>query len=250
MGIGAGHSESLLAQRAGETGSPLMALVSGLIGRLGFYHVHDTSQTSALRQNARQADNRLLHSDGSNLASFLFRLKASSAEGARASWNLVEGLVRRVAPFIKHLEPDLVDPERGLASAVRLYWVDERDYRFDTHDLSDGTLRVIALFTALAQPRASLPDLTAIDEPELGLHPAAIRLLASLSRSVSARSRVLLATQSPALLDEFEAGEVVVVERSGGETLFRRLSGEELSLWLEDFSLSELYDKNVLGGQP
>lgn len=247
--LGAGYTESRLKERAKEAGANTERVVDGLVSRMSFFHFHDTSPTSPLRQNARQADNRYLRSDGSNLASFLHRLRTSEDTGVAASWNLIEGLVRRVAPFIRELQPDLVEPDHP-GSAIRLYWVDERDHRFDAHDLSDGTLRAIALIAALGQPSSSLPQFITIDEPELGLHPAALSLVASLVRSASSRCQVLLSTQSTALLDEFEPEDVVVVERSGGESSFRRLSSGELDAWLDDYSLSELYDKNVLGGRP
>jgi predicted ATPase len=144
----------------------------------------------------------------------------------------------------------LVNPAAGDESAVRLDWVDERDQVFGPHQLSDGTLRCIALFTALAQPVETLPSFLTIDEPELGLHPAALHLLAGLVRSTSAHCQILLATQSPALLDLFEPHEIVVTERKDGSTELRRLDPNALATWLEDYSLSELYDKNVLGGRP
>jgi predicted ATPase len=248
LDIGAGHVESQMstAQQPPHT----LSRVEQLVARVGFFHFHDTSFTSPLRQNATQADSKYVRSDGSNLAAYLYRLKRSETEDARAAWTLLEGLVRRVAPFIKTLEPDLVDPDQAGASAVRLYWSDERDHRFDVHDLSDGTLRAIALLAALTQPPSTRPKFITIDEPELGLHPAAISIFAGLVRSASAHSQILVATQSPALLDEFAPDEVVVAERKGGETSFARLDPKELEAWLEDYSLSELYDKNVLGGRP
>lgn len=250
VSLGTGHAESVLDDLEKGPASPELKAVSRLVGRMGFFHFHDTSPTSPLRQNAKQADSKYLHSDGSNLAAFLYRLKRSHAEDARAAWALLEGLVRRVAPFVKTLEPDLVDPDQADASSVRLYWTDERDHRFDAHDLSDGSLRAIALFAALAQPRSARPTFITIDEPELGLHPAAISIFAGLVRSASSHSQILIATQSPALLDEFTPAEVVVAERKGGETSFVRLDPQDLEAWLEDYSLSELYDKNVLGGRP
>jgi len=250
VSLGPGHAESLLAERAAEPGQAVAKTVNSLVGRLGFFHFHDTSPSSPLRQNSRQADAKYLRSDGSNLASFLYKLRTSQADGVVQSWNLINGLVRRVAPFIKSLDPDLIDPAQPDTSALRLYWTDERDHRFDPHDLSDGALRAIGLIAALAQPHASLPSFITIDEPELGLHPAAISLLASLVRSVSNRCQVILSTQSPALLDEFAPEEVVVVERNQGESTFRRLDPVALDVWLDEYSLSQLYNKNVLGGRP
>ncbi len=125
---------------------------------------------------------------------------------------------------------------------------------FFAHHLSDGTLRFIALATALLQPDP--PEILSLDEPELGLHPYAITLLASLVRSVSRRRQVIVATQSVTLLDELaEPDEVIVVERKGSEregseSVFRRLDPEALRGWLEDYTLGELWEKNVLGGRP
>jgi predicted ATPase len=250
VSLGAGHAESLLAERAKEPHAITARVANSLLSGIGFFHFHDTSLTSPLRQNAVQADNKYVRSDGSNLAAYLHRIKHSRGEDERAAWMLLEGLVRRVAPFIATLEPDLVAPDRGHASAIRLYWTDVRGYRFDAHDLSDGTLRAIALFAALTQPPDTRPQFFTIDEPELGLHPAAISIFAGLARSTSAHSQILVATQSPALLDEFAPDEVIVAERRDGESRFGRLDPKELEAWLENYSLSQLYDKNVLGGRP
>lgn len=220
------------------------------VSRIGLLHVHDTSERSALRQNGHVADTTHLRPDGGNLAAVLYHLATSAASDARASWRRIESLMQRVAPYVKTLEPELLTPEAPESSSVRLRWTDQRDYRFDVADLSDGTLRALALFTALAQPASSLPAFLCIDEPELGLHPAAINLLVELIRSVSDRCQVMLATQSPALLDHFAPEEVVVVEQHDGETSLRRLDPAALEGWLEDYRLSELYDKNVLGGRP
>lgn len=248
--LGLGHAESKLEEAGATANHSVAAQASALIAGIKFFHFHDTSARSPLRQSSRAADSFELQSDGSNLASFLYALRTNEHDDSRASWNLINSLVRRVAPFIKELVPELVSPQRPEQSAVRLYWKDERDHLFDVSDLSDGTLRAIALFTALGQPSYRCPSFVIIDEPELGLHPAAIGIFAALVRSVSEHSQILLATQSPALLDEFEAEEVVITERKDGATSFRRLDPVALAQWLEEYSLSELYDKNVLGGRP
>ncbi|RKG60530.1 DUF2813 domain-containing protein [Corallococcus sp. AB011P] len=248
--LGAGHKESILEEAAGNQGDPTAKAVRWWLSKTNFFHFHDTSFAAPLRQNSRQEDVRFLHSDGSNLAAYLRSLAISEEPARQAAWRRISQLVRRVAPFIKSLQPTLVDPANPETSSVRLDWVDERDQLFGPHHLSDGTLRCIALFTALGQPVDSLPAFLSIDEPELGLHPAALGILASLVRSTSTHAQILLATQSPALLDLFEPQEVVVTERAQGATTFRRLDPERLKGWLEDYSLSELYDKNVLGGRP
>jgi predicted ATPase len=241
--LGGGHRESRLVEEANHHPTP--KTVHRLLQRLKFYHFHDTSRTSALRTLAKAEQDRYLRSDGDNLAAFLLALRDSSDESRKAAWNRIQGLVRHVAPFVRELQPVAVG-SRG----VRLDWVDDRGETFGPAHLSDGTLRAIALITALGQPTEMLPILSCIDEPELGLHPAALNLLCGLMKSVAARRQVIVSTQSPALLDEFAPEDVVVAERKDGATELRRLDPRALESWLEDYSLSELYDKNVLGGRP
>ena len=163
---------------------------------------------------------------------------------------MLNRLVRRVAPSVRRIVPSLVSPEMVESSAVRLCWEDNGGHLFDAHDLSDGTLRAIALIAALTQPCSKNPKVIVIDEPELGLHPSAISVLGGLIRSASAFSQIIIATQWAAFLDEFSPEEVIVTELADRETRFRRLASEDLNDWLEDYTLSQLYDKNVLGGRP
>ena len=114
----------------------------------------------------------------------------------------------------------------------------------------DGTLRFIALAALLQQPVELRPSVILLDEPELGLHPYAITMLASMVKSASVDTQVILATQSPILLDYFEPEDVLVADRVDGATEFRRLDSEELALWLEDYSIGELWEKNHFEGNP
>jgi predicted ATPase len=224
--MGAGHRESRLKEEADKDETP--RTVRGLLRRLNFYHFHDTSTTSPLRTLSKAEEDRYLRSDGSNLAAFLLALRESSEEDSKAAWNRIQGLVRRVAPFVRELQPAAIG-SRG----VRLDWVDDRGETFGPAHLSDGTLRAIALLTALGQPAELLPILSSIDEPELGLHPAALTTLCGLIRSVAAHRQVIVSTQSPAVLDEVAPEEVVVAERKDGATELRRLDPEALASWLE-----------------
>ncbi|MEQ1507617.1 MAG: AAA family ATPase [Myxococcota bacterium] len=183
--LGAGHWESALADAAAR--GVTAKTVDYWLSQLTFFHFHDTTAASALRTNARAEDDRYLRSDGSNLAAYLGRLEASEDDADRSAWARINGLVSRIAPSVKRLAPTRVGDER---SPVRLDWIDDQDERFGVHQLSDGTLRAIALVTALAQPAARLPRFVSIDEPELGLHPAAIRIVAELARSVSRHTQV------------------------------------------------------------
>ncbi len=121
---------------------------------------------------------------------------------------------------------------------------------FSAHQASDGTLRAMALVTALMQPTETLPALLIVDEPELGLHPYAIAIIGGLIRAVGQTRQVLIATQSSLLLDQFEPSEVIVTERHGRKTDYRRLDEEKLAEWLEEYSLSDLWQRNILGGRP
>ena len=240
--LGGGHRESKLLEASPE--NQIVAAVNRWLGRMTFYHFHDTSAQSKLHTHARREDDRYPRSDGSNLAAYLLRLKESDQDDDRKSWQRINRHCRHIAPVIKELDPVAVN------GSVRLDWIDDRDQRFGCHQFSDGTLRALALITVLSQPTAKLPRLISIDEPELGLHPSAIALIAELCRSISRHTQIILSTQSTELLDHFSADEVVVVESDHGETRLTRLSSDALQRWLEDYSLSELYNKGVIGGKP
>lgn len=241
--LGAGHWESLLSSSRDRDATA--RTVNYWISQLTFFHFHDTSMTSALRTYAKADDDQFLRSDGSNLGSYLSRLQKSEDVADQKSWHRINQFVRRIAPSIKELAPTAVNN-----NSVRLDWVDDQDERFGAHQLSDGTLRAIALVTALGQPTKRLPKFMSIDEPELGLHPAAIRIIAELARSVSRHTQVLFATQSTEFLNQFDPSEIVVVERERGVSTLHRLDGEMLGSWLQDYSLSEVFNKGVFGGRP
>lgn len=241
--LGAGHRETRLRELADTDVTAKTVL--WLLRKVNFYHFHDTSRTSVLR-TASYADlsGDYLRSDGSNLPIFLLGLRESADDSDKVAYNRIQYLVQRVAPFIKELRPT-EDPRR-----VRLEWVDDKGEAFGPAHLSDGTLRAIALIAALAQPNSRFPLLSCVDEPELGLHPLSLGLVCELIASVSTRRQAIVATQSPVVLDHFEPKDIVVAERQDGATAFRRLSNEALESWLEDYSLSEVYEKNVFGGLP
>jgi predicted ATPase len=240
--LSGGHRESKLLEASPD--DQTVAAVNRWLARMTFYHFHDTSAQSKLRTHARREDDRYPRSDGSNLAAYLLRLKESDQDDDRKSWQRINRHCRHIAPAIKELDPVAIN------DSVRLDWVDNRDQRFGCHQFSDGTLRALALITGLSQPTAKLPRMISINEPELGLHPSAIALIAELCRSISRHTQIILSTQSTELLDHFSADEVVVVESDHGETRLIRLSSDALQRWLEDYSLSELYNKGVIGGKP
>lgn len=214
------------------------------LSRWRLYHVHDTSITSPMKKTADVNDNHFLRPDGSNLAAFLYYLRLKH----EASYSLIRRSVQRVAPFFDdfNLEPQKLNPDK-----ILMEWRHkDSDQYFNASSLSDGTLRFIALATLFLQPEQYRPSVILVDEPELGLHPMAITLLASLVRAASEKTQVIVSTQSPLLLDHFKPEEVLVADRVGGSTQFTRLDGGKLEGWLKDYSLGQLWEKNELGGRP
>ncbi|MDE0183888.1 MAG: AAA family ATPase [Candidatus Poribacteria bacterium] len=241
------YKEPLIG-RAGEAGiriphrrSQAISGVRSHLMRWRVYHFHDTSSTSPLRTISYQSDNRCLRADGSNLASLLFRLR----EKHENYYDLILRTVRLVVPFFV-LELFTLKRDK-----IRLEWRhDGNDNYFDAHSLSDATLRFIALATLLLQPRRLRPTVILLDEPELGLHPSTIAILASLIKQASVETQIVLATQSSLLLDHFDPDDVLVTNRVEGATQFTRLEGEKLKNWLKDYRLGELWEKNHFGGRP
>lgn len=236
--IWSGHPESRLT----DSKRRIARYVRGHLDGYRIYHFHDTSPSAAVKQTCDVADNRFLRSDAGNLAAFLYRLQEREPDHFE---NIVD-TVRQAAPFFGSfkLEPSALNPEK-----IRLEWEEKgSDTYFGPAALSDGTLRFICLSTLLLQP--SLPDLILIDEPELGLHPAAIQVLAGLLQSAATRSQLIVATQSVTLINQLLPEHVWVVDREDGQSVFHNLKTADMSSWLEDYSLGELWEKNILGGRP
>lgn len=214
------------------------------LGSWRLYHFHDTSFSSPMRKTADVNDNRFLRPDASNLAAFLHFL----SQKHETSYSLIRSTVQRVAPFFDDftMAPEALNPDK-----IRLEWRHRgSDAYFDAASLSDGTLRFIALATLFLQPEQLRPSIILIDEPELGLHPYAITMLASLVKQAAARTQVIISTQSSLLLDHFDPEDVLVADRRDESTQFSRLDPKQLAHWLEDYSLGQLWEKNELGGRP
>ena len=224
--------------------SPMDARLTQLFDGHRVYRFFDTGFHSPMKKTPYLHDNRNLRTDASNIAAFLYLLRARHRE----SYRTIVDTVRQVAPFFVDfdLEPDLLNPEQ-----IRLRWkhVGSDDF-FDVSALSDGTLRFIALATLFLQPAEYRTPIVIVDEPELGLHPHAISVLAALIQQASEETRVVAATQSSLLVDGFQPDEILVAERVNGATKLHRLEGSNLATWLEDYSLGQLWEKNLLGGRP
>jgi len=217
--------------------------INNHLSNLQLYHFHDTSNTSNLRKATDINDNHYLKHDGRNLPAFLYLLKTNHPK----IFSRIEKTIQSVAPYIDKLilEPNQI---RGQEDTIALRWVDKGDVEsnFSAYQLSDGTLRFIALATLLMQPYP--PAVIIIDEPELGLHPFAINILASMVQVASNQSQIIIATQSPGLISNFKPEDIVVIDKSTeqNQTIFNRLNENDLKDWLNDFTLGDLWERNVL----
>ena len=209
------------------------------------YHFHDTSEQAAVKQAHAVNDDLRLKTDAGNLAAYLALLRKDYPQ----AYEQIVATIRLVAPFFG----DFVKRELARDDLIELEWTQRADpdtpYRASA--LSDGTLRFICLATLLLQPTHLQPDTVLIDEPELGLHPYAIGVLADMLKQVAEQKQVIVSTQSVELLNAFTPEDVVIVDRVDAETTLRRLDSTSLAGWLEDYTpLGELWLRNVLGGRP
>lgn len=206
------------------------------------YHFHDTSDTSKIKKLQSIGDQMFFRPDGSNLAAYLFWLKKKH----ELHYKKIVDTIRLVAPFFEDFS---LRPWPGNEEQIKLEWKEKSsDQYFDGNSLSDGTLRFICLTTLFTQP--DFPATIILDEPELGLHPYAIQILAGMIKSASKKTQVIISTQSVTLLNQFEPEDIIVVEREDEQTVFKRPTPAEIENWLDDYAIGELWEKNKLGGRP
>lgn len=223
---------------------PEKQMLRTLLGSCKVYQFSDSSQMSPMRQSSAVDTSHYLQSGANNLASYLYYLRNNYPE----SFRRITGYVRDVVPQFHEF---YLEPEGG---NISLKWVDNsvNDYVLSVDQLSDGSIRFIALATLLMQPNEMMPFVIVIDEPELGLHPYAIDQLNEMIMDASKHAQIIVATQSTAVLDSFRADDVTIIEHDSiaGGTIANRLSEEEYHDWLEEYTLSELWNKNIIGGRP
>ncbi|MCC8408464.1 AAA family ATPase [Mucilaginibacter sp. UR6-1] len=217
--------------------------VNPLLRAFEVYHFHDTGDNSPMKGRSNIDDNIRLKRDGSNIAAFLYYLKQKHPK----HFNRIERTIKSIAPFFDRF---VLAPNRLKEDQIQLEWreVGAPDTYFNAYHLSDGTLRFICLATLLMQPNP--PKTIIIDEPELGLHPIAISKLASLIRKASEDVQIIVSSQSVYLVDYFEPEDILIADRKEKETVFQRLESNQLDGWLQEYSLGEVWEKNIIGGMP
>ena len=240
--LGSGHKESgMIAQSEGKvrTTATTAKVIRTMMRDWQVFQFHDTSSTAHIKQSKYLDDSYFLKANAGNLAPFLYQMRVHKNE----YYHRIVETIRLCAPFFDDFI--LIPRDKN----VILNWKEKNsDMLFGPHQLSDGTLRMMAIVTLLLQPK--LPSMVIIDEPELGLHPYAITVLAGLLKSASERSQLLISTQSANLVDELDPQDIIVVDRRDGQSVFRRPEPTVLEEWLEEYTMSELWEKNVLGGRP
>ena len=224
---GEGNEESLVI----ESDTYRANHVNRRLKNFKVYHFHDTGKNSKMKMMCMVGDNVELREDGGNLAAFLYLLKKKHPE----SFNLIESVIKSIAPFFNSFD---LKPDRENEQNIQLEWKEAgSDMYMNAHRLSDGTLRMIALVTLLLQPVT--PSTIIIDEPELGLHPFAIKKISALIKQASSNGQIIIATHSTTLIDNFEPEDIITVERKNGDTYFNRLNSNELEIWLEDYFIKK-----------
>ncbi len=234
-----GHTESKLKEAKDKYSSYVRESVSNW----RVYHFHDTGDTAKVKQRHPTNDNLRLKADAANLAAYLRMLK----EKHTAEYRRIVETVRLVMPFFDDFVHRPDEPEH-----IELEWTQRGkiDTPFKAHLLSDGSLRFICLVTLLLQPIWRLPHTILIDEPELGLHPYAITVLAAIFRQVAEDRQLIVSTQSVELVNALTPEDVIVVDQVDDASTFKRYTQEELAGWLEEYALGEIWKRNILGGRP
>ena len=244
--LGSGHLEANIVEAAQTQNYPginqtTARVIVNLLRDCAVYQFHDTSDSSKLKNKWDVSENNQLRSHGGNLAAVLYRLEQQDLR----RYELICKQINRVLPGFDRFA---IEEDYG---RVMLRWKAKwSDKIIGAHLTSDGSLRFFALVTLLNLPPEMLPDVILLDEPELGLHPSAISLVGAMIKVMSFQRQVIVATQSPLLVDEFAPNEIFVMELKDGQTKVSRQDDEYLKHWLEEYTTGELWQKNVLGGRP
>ncbi len=242
--LGAGQKETALVSET-ESGNRTAGVMLALLGACRTYQFHDTSETAGVRRAHYIEDAKYLRADAGNLAAFLHRLRRTHPEHV----DRIARTVRQVCPQFGRFE---LEPTARDERYILLNWYERHrdDYLMGPHQLSDGTLRFMALATLFLQPSELLPGVIVIDEPELGLHPQAVAAVADMVHGLAGQSQVVLATQSVTLVNHFDIADIRIVEHTAGRSHVLNVDPAEYEAWLAEYTTGQLWEKNVIGGGP
>ncbi len=222
---------------------PRAKYIRQYLNSLAKYHFHDTGENSPFNKESNiENDKYYLYDKGSNIAAFLYNIQNKNP----IVYNLIVKTIQSIAPYFLDF---FLQPEDN--GNIKLRWRSKYSpVIYGVNSLSDGTIRFIALATLFLQP--NMPHTIIIDEPELGLHPTAIAKLAGLIKSVAAKNcQVIIATQSTDLISHFTPEDVITVDNKDGESVFERLNSDSLRIWLEDYTIDDLWKRNIIStGHP
>ena len=220
----------------GDASPPIMKFLAGI--RL--YGALDVGPRSIVRLPQTLTPAQAPGPNGEHLYSALYNLRISAPE----IFERLTVLLQQSFPGFKRLELPVVG-----AGQVTLAWY-ERDSNtpFYANQLSEGTLRYLWLVTILLTPQR--PPLLLLDEPELSLHPALLRLLAALLQDAALTTQIVVATQSSDLIGWLMPEEVLIADKEDGKTLFTWAADLDLKAWLDEYTLRDLWLMGNLGGRP
>ena len=245
--LGSGHWEAKIVEAAQSANYPginpmTASVIVNLLRNCAVYQFHDTSDASAIKSTWQVSEGHRLRSNGGNLAAVLHRLEQQDLQR-------YELICRQIGRILPGFDRFAMEEDYGrILLRWRAKWSDKT---FGAHLTSDGSLRFFALVTLLNLPPEMLPDVILLDEPELGLHPAAVAIIGGMIRSLSSEKQVIVATQSPLLIDSFNLDEIYVLDLEDGQTKCRQLSATDYEMWLEDnFTPGDLWRKNLFGEHP
>lgn len=235
--LGSAHEEARIV----TSKHPTARVIAHLLKSCAIYQFHDTSDSSNFKKEKDKEDNHFFRAHGENLAAVLFYLE-------REDPKRFQMICRHISRGLPTFDRFQIEEKHG---RVMLRWKAKgMEKTYGAHLTSDGSLRFFALVTLLNLPAEMLPEVIFLDEPELGLHPTALALVANMIKSLANERQVIVATQAPLLVDEFGLDEIIVLELRDGRTEARRLDEDEYRHWLDEYTTGELWQKNLLGGQP
>jgi predicted ATPase len=230
---------SVLSQRKEPDLYPELAWVSNAFSSIQTFREWSFGRYAAVRQpQSATLPTTVLLPDASNLALILNQIEHG-------------GAARRLNELLKRFLPRFERLSTLTQGGTIQFFLHEDTLSapVPATRLSDGTIRFLAICAVLLQP--SPPPLVCIEEPELGLHPDALSIIAELLVEASHRTQLIVTTHSDVLLSYLsQQPESVLVCESVGGTLLRRLETEDMQSWLDQYRLGELWRMGQLGGNP